>query len=134
MPYLFDTSAISEVLRVRPHAAFVAWVSAVPRQEQYTSSIVVSELYAGAYASNAQEKWLSRIEDDVLPRVTVLPFDLACARSYGRIRAHLRREGMPIGDTDTMIGAVALHFDLEVVTANVRHFERIPGIRVRPVR
>lgn len=33
----------------------------------------------GAHGSVAQEKWIRRIEEDILPRVTVLPFDLACS-------------------------------------------------------
>jgi predicted nucleic acid-binding protein len=38
MAYLFDTDAISELLRPRPFPDYVAWLSTVPREEQFTSA------------------------------------------------------------------------------------------------
>ena len=134
MPYLFDTSALSEVLRPRPDAEFVSWLRDLPREEQFTSTIVVGELLAGALRSRAVEKWLGRIQQDILPAVTPLPFDLECAREYGRVRAELMDAGTPIGDADAMIAATALRHRLQVVTANVRHFGAVAGVTVRPVR
>ena len=52
MAYLFDTDAISELLKPRPLAAYVKWLSAVPREEQFTSAVVIGELYKGAYRSH----------------------------------------------------------------------------------
>lgn len=134
MPYLFDTSALSEALRPRPDAAFVSWLRELPREDQFTSTIVVGELLAGAMRSRAAEKWLVRIEQDILPAVTALPFDLECAREYGRVRAELMHAGTPIGDADAMIAATALRHRLEVVTANVRHFRAVARVVIRPVR
>ena len=39
-----------------------------------------------------------------------------------------------LSDADLEIVATALHHDLELVTSNLRHFERIPELRIRPVR
>ncbi|WP_232245958.1 hypothetical protein [Delftia acidovorans] len=50
--------------------------------------------------------------------------------SYGQLRAYLRAQGSPIGDFDEMIAAHALALDAILVTDNVRHFERIPGLRI----
>jgi tRNA(fMet)-specific endonuclease VapC len=49
---------------------------------------------------------------------------------FGRIVGHLQSKGTAIGDVDTLIGAVALETGHPVVTRNVRHFERIPGLEV----
>lgn len=132
--FLFDASAISEVFRPRPDPGFVAWLGVLPRSEQLTCTLVLGELYAGAHGSSAPQKWIRRIEELVVPRLTVLPFDAGCARTYGRIRAALRTAGTPIGDADTVIAATALTHGLAVVTANVRHFERVEGLTVRSVR
>lgn len=42
----------------------------------------------------------------------------------------LRRAGTPIGERDLMIAATALANGHDVLTANVREFERVPGLRV----
>ena len=36
----------------------------------------------------------------------------------------------PIGDADLRIASIALDRDLAVVTGNVRHFEKVPGLAV----
>ena len=131
MAFLFDTNAISEAMRPRPNDVYVEWLRQLPREEQFTSSVVVGELYAGAYASPATAKWLGRIEQMVLPAMTVLVFDLPTAHQYGRIRAELRRTGKLVDEADMMIAATALHHDLILVTANIKHFERIAGLTIR---
>jgi tRNA(fMet)-specific endonuclease VapC len=42
----------------------------------------------------------------------------------------LESKGQKIGDMDTFIAATALEEDLIVVTGNVEHFSRIPGLKV----
>lgn len=130
MAYLFDTDAISEVLKPRPAAGYVRWLAVIPREEQFTSAVVVGELYEGAFRSSAVARHLANLEKRVLPAVTVLPYDVAAARIYGQIRAHLEATGRPLADADLQIAATALHHDLELVTGNVKHFKRIPGLRI----
>ena len=73
---------------------------------------------------------LERLDSVLRPNLPILPFDTAAARRYGEVRAGLERRGTPLGDADLRIGAIALARDLTVVTGNVRHFERIPGLSV----
>jgi predicted nucleic acid-binding protein len=87
--FLFDTDAISKVLKRRPLPAYVAWLRTVPRAEQFTSAVVVGELFKGAYRSADVTRHLRNIESQVLPAVTVLPYDVEAAKIYGAIRAHL---------------------------------------------
>ncbi|MED5371351.1 MAG: type II toxin-antitoxin system VapC family toxin [Myxococcota bacterium] len=131
MAFLLDTNAISEVLRSRPNAEFSKWLMELPRAEQFTSSVVAGELLYGALRSSKPDRFVQLYEHQVLPRLTVLPFDLDCARVYASVRAELSSKGQPIEDADLMIAATALHHRLTVVTANVRHFGRVPGLRVR---
>jgi predicted nucleic acid-binding protein len=132
MAYLFDTDAISEVLKPRPAAGYVRWLAAIPRDEQFTSAVVMGELYKGAFRSSAAARHLENVEKRVLPAVTVLSYDVAAARVYGQIRAHLESTGRPLADADLQIAATALHHDLELVTGNVKHFKRVPGLRISP--
>ena len=133
MPFLFDTDAISETLRRKPAAAYVAWLSKVWRSEQFTSAVSVGELYRGAFRSPERERHLRNIEERVLGRLTVLPFDTQIARIYGEIHAELSAADRPVADADLQIAATALRFDLELVTGNLRHFTRIRGLVVNDV-
>ncbi|HET7321399.1 MAG TPA: type II toxin-antitoxin system VapC family toxin [Longimicrobiaceae bacterium] len=133
MALLFDTDAISELLRPRPLAAYVEWLDGVPREEQFTSAVVVGELYKGAYRSAACERHLANIESRVLPAATVLPYDAATARVFGEVSARLEAAGTMLADADLQIAATAIHHGLEMVTGNLRHFERVPGIRLNRV-
>ena len=128
MSFLFDTNAISETFRRRPNKEFVSWLDSLPPEHQFTSIVVVGELFAGAYQSSATEKWLTRIEADVLPRLIVLDYDLRCAREFGRIKAELQAKGHPVADLDIQIAATAVRHRLTLVTANKRHFEPIDGL------
>ncbi len=58
---------------------------------------------------------------------------MAVARVYGEIEAGLKKGGQPLADADLQIAATAVRHDLELVTGNVRHFERVPGLVIRLV-
>jgi predicted nucleic acid-binding protein len=131
--YLFDTDAISELLRPRPLQPYLDWLRSIPRENQFTSAVTVGELFKGAYRSSARERHLKNIEDRVLPAVTALPFDVSVARVFGKVRAHLEQTGNILPDADLQIAATALYHDLELVTGNVRHFERIPDLRINRI-
>lgn len=128
--YLFDADALSEPVKKQPLSAFLAWLAMIPRERQFTSATVIGELFAGAYRKSASGRHLEYIEERVLPSLTVIPYDSEIARVYGRLRAHLQDAGTPIAVPDAQIAATAIHYDLELVTGNLRHFERVPGLRL----
>ena len=134
MAFLFDTDAISEVLKPRPHAGYVAWLGTVPRDDQFASAITIGELFYGAYRTESQERHLDMLATRVLPAVTVLPFDADVAHVYGRLGARLARDGMRLADADLQIAATALHHGLDLVTGNLKHFARVHELTIRPLR
>lgn len=133
MSLLFDTDAISELLRPKPLPAYLKWLRSVAREDQFTSAVTIGELYKGAYRSKAKDRHLANIEGRVLPAVTVLPYDVATARVFGEIRAQLEEKGTILADADLQIAATAIHHNLELVTGNLRHFERVPTLRLNRV-
>ena len=133
MAYLFDTDALSEVMRKRPLPAYLDWLKRVPREEQFASAVSVGELYQGAFRSSARDRLLTLLDEVVLPQITILPYDLGVARVFGEIRAELERSGTLPGDADLQIAATALRHDLALVTGNLRHHQRVPGLRIEPV-
>lgn len=133
MGYLFDTDAVSELLRRRPARAFVSWLSSIPRDEQYTSAVVVGELFKGAFRSTEAERHLRNIEERVLPAVTVLPYDVDVAREFGRLRASLEERGELLPDAGIQIAATSIYHGLTLVTGNLRHFERFEALELSSV-
>jgi predicted nucleic acid-binding protein len=49
---------------------------------------------------------------------------------FAYLRAELRRRGQLFPDLDLLIAATALQHDLTLLTRNVRHFNRIPDLRL----
>ncbi len=133
MAFLFDTDAISELLRPRPLGLYLEWLQTLPRDEQFTSSVVIGELYKGAYRSPAKGRHIENIRERILPAITVLPYDVATAQVYGQIRADLEAAGQMLADADLQIAATALYHNLELVTGNLRHFSRIDGLRINNI-
>lgn len=130
MALLFDTDALSEVLRRRPNEQYVAWLRTVPIDEQVTTSITIAELYWGAFRSPARERHLKNIDQRIMPAIRVIVFDAAAARRFGELKASLEAQGLPLADADLQIAAIALAGGHELVTGNIRHFSRVPGLRI----
>ena len=59
-----------------------------------------------------------------------LPLDTVAAIRAGEVFAHLRAEGADIGVKDALQAGVCLRFDLPLATRNVRHFDRVGGLRL----
>ena len=133
MAFLFDTDAISELLRPKPLTDYVEWMATIPRDEQFTSAVVIGELFKGAYRSRARERHLENIETRVLSAVTVLPYDVATARIYGELRAQLEEAAQVLAEADLQIAATALYHDLELVSGNLRHFHRVDHLRTNDI-
>ncbi|MEW6033996.1 MAG: type II toxin-antitoxin system VapC family toxin [Chloroflexota bacterium] len=129
--YLLDTDVLSNLLRRTPSMTLIAKLASVPPEEQFTSSITLGELVYGALRLGSPGLvLLERLELALLPNLPVLPFDAGAARRYGKVRAELERRGTLVGDTDLRIAAIALARGLTVVTGNLRHFQKVPGLSV----
>lgn len=104
-----------------------------PRRPVHLSAIVLGELYQGAFRSPIKDRHLAQIETRVLPAITVLPYDGAVAKIFGRLRAERIGSGQTLMDADIQIAATAIWHRLELVTGNVRHFSRIADLRIHTI-
>ncbi|HJO83221.1 MAG: type II toxin-antitoxin system VapC family toxin [SAR202 cluster bacterium] len=128
--YMFDTDTLSQLTRLVPSSKLVAKFTDTPAEDQFTSAINVGEMIYGACRSPRRDNLLDRFETLLWSNLQILPFEVRAAMTYGNIRAELELLGMPLQDTDIRIAAVALVNDLTLVTGNVRHFARIPDLRI----
>jgi|SRR5438477_2758774 len=91
-------------------------------------SIVAFELWFGAVNSDRIEANTKGLQD-FLTEFEVLSFDEEDARLAGEIRFDVKQKGTPIGTYDVLIAAQTLRHEALLVTANVREFSRVPGLR-----
>ena len=70
------------------------------------------------------------IKSIVASSLEILPLEIPADHQYAAVRHHLTRKGTLIGPNDLLIAAHALANDLTVITANVREFSRVPGLKV----
>jgi tRNA(fMet)-specific endonuclease VapC len=70
-------------------------------------TVVLAELYAGAYKHPNPPKLLALIAD-LLQEVVFLDFDSACAEQFGQVQGGFLQQGIIVGVADVMIAAVAL--------------------------
>lgn len=95
----------------------------------YVPTVVLGELYAGAYHVANSAPLLQSIAA-LLNDVQVLDFDHACAEHFGKVRGSLLQQGISVPTADLMIAAVALVHNLTLVTNNIADFQNIPGLRL----
>ena len=125
MRFLLDCNAVIALLKGQ--RGFLQRLQQYQPQDFGLPTIVLHELYYGAYKSARREENLRRIDD---LRFEVLDFDADDARCAGELRALLAAGGCPIGPYDVLIAGQAIARKLTLVTHNLREFQRAPGLTV----
>jgi tRNA(fMet)-specific endonuclease VapC len=129
--FLFDTDVIITLLRPQVSPDLQQRFAEVPRECQFISSISIAELVYGARKSKRPQYHLHKLQDVLLPNVNILDFDPQAAYYCGEVRADLESIDTPLAFADLQIGAIALAHSLTLVTGNVAHFKRIPGLLIQ---
>jgi toxin FitB len=120
--YLLDTNVVSELRKLRPHGAVVAWFSDLEEEQLFVSAVTLGELQSGIERTRHQDpSKANEIElwvDQLAASYQVLPMDTPCFREWGRI-IDRKPDGLL---EDAMIAATARVHRLIVATRNERDF------------
>jgi tRNA(fMet)-specific endonuclease VapC len=127
--YCFDTDILSAVIKRDPPLHLIRRLATTPPGDQYTTAITLGELLYGV-AKRGSPALAERVRELVASAGAVLPFDDAAAERYGALRATLERDGRRLAEPDLRIASISLARDLTLVTANTRHFARVPELRL----
>lgn len=130
MTYVLDTNAVSALMKGT--AAVVERLAATEPAHVAVPQPVLAEIAFG----------IERLPRSKRRTALQARFDLLCSelpraewsdvvsQTYGRIKATLERRGTRIEDLDAAIAAHALALEATLVTANIDHMTRVPGLRV----
>ncbi len=127
MNYLVDTDRVVDYLKGR--TSVVERLTILAPEGLAISLITYGEIYEGIYFGRNSEQHETGFRN-FLRGVVLLPLDRTIMRRFARVRGDLRSKGQSINDPDLLIAATALHYDLTLLTYNVRHFGRIAGLKV----
>jgi predicted nucleic acid-binding protein len=96
------------------------------------SVITVAELLHGVHRADSTKRRLKRSAyvEKVIESFPIYKFDISIARIYAELWSDLRSKGIQIGAHDLIIGATALSHGFSVATYNIKHFERIEGLKI----
>ena len=124
MKYLLDTDTVSYALR--GEGQVTGRITSHKPSELCISAISLAELRYGADRKGSRR--LHALIDTFAGAVEVAAFGEDAALEFGRIGTILAERGIPIGEFDVLIAAHAACLRCTLVTNNIRHFSKVPGL------
>lgn len=120
--YLLDTNVVSELRRVRPDGAVLAWLEGIAEADLHLCALSLGEIQAGIELTREQDAdkaaQLEHWADQLATAYNILPMDAATFRLWAKL---MHRKSDTLYE-DALIAACALAHKLTVVTRNVRDF------------
>jgi len=130
MGVILDTSVLIEAER---RESEINQFSESRKEEVFGLSVItVAELLHGVHRADSTERRLKRSAyvEKVIELFPIYAFEISVARIYAELWSDLSKKGVQIGAHDLVIGSTALSLGFSVATYNIRHFERIEGLRI----
>ena len=130
MIYVLDTNAVSELMKgtatvVERLAATAPTDVAVPQPVLAVIAFGIERLPRSKRRAGLQSRF--DLISAELPRAE---WTDVVSQTFGRIKAVLERRGTRIEDFDAAIAAHALALDATLVTTDINHMIRVPGLLV----
>lgn len=124
---ILDTTFLIDLLRNEKSAAAKARELDAANAPILTTAVNVFELWQGIGIKNKERR--ERILE-LLSSLSLLDLDFKSAKRAGEIYSKLRNKGKAIDPEDSMIAGIALQHGETILTRDVSHFGRIPGLRL----
>lgn len=128
MSYILDSDVIIDFLYKKdPGNTFTKLIG----ENLYISVITKAEIYYGILKSaNYKKRSQEYLDLIALLRVSTISVDEAIIDKYVDLKINLEKQGQKIADFDLLIAATAIIKNLQLVTRNIRHFSRIPKLKI----
>ncbi len=125
--YLLDTDTIIYVLK--GHVRVLENLRRNFGEPMSLSVISLMELYYGAYKSQQVTGNLAKIRT-IESKLEIMPVGRESSEVFGMLKAGLEKQGTPLDDFDLTLASCALAHNLVLVTNNMKHFQRIDGLKL----
>jgi tRNA(fMet)-specific endonuclease VapC len=127
---MLDTNAVSALMKGR--AEFVARLASHEPADVAIPQPVIAEIAYGIerLPRSKRRRALQDRLDLVCSGIPRADWTDAVSQAYGRIKAALERRGTRIEDFDAAIAAHAIGSDATLVTGDLDHMARIPGLKI----
>ncbi len=127
MSYLIDTDIIIYSIKGNPKVRQrIAEKETIPKA---ISVITYGELLYGAKKSSQAEK-NSAIIYRLAEIFPIVGISRSVIEAFADVKVALERKGEKISDMDLLIASTALSLNYTLVSNNVRHYERIRGLKL----
>ena len=126
MKFMLDTTTCIYIIKRKP-SDVIERFNQTEISQIGISTITLSELFYGVSKSSKPVQNQMALTQFVAP-LEILPYGDEAAQYYGDLRAHLEKQGTPIGSLDMLIAAHALSLTCTLVTNNENEFTRIPSL------
>ena len=130
MKYVLDTNAVAALMK--GNTAVVARLEHLGKEDVALPQPVIAEITYGLerLPRSKRKEALTRRYSLIKDQIQRVAWSDDVSREFGRIKSALERRGERIEDFDVAIAAHAAAARCVLVTANVRHFSRIPDLEV----
>jgi predicted nucleic acid-binding protein len=125
--YLLDTDTI--IFSLKGHEAIKKNLQKHFEDPMKICVITLMELYFGAYKSEKVTGNLAKIRT-IENAFEIISTGRESADIFGMLKASLEKSGTPLDDFDLIIASCALSHNLILVTNNIKHFDRVEGLRL----
>ena len=135
--FVLDTNVVSELIRPKPDAKVLHWISRRQASELFLAAVSLGEIIRGVARlpdgprRSRLESWVS----ELLPRQfagRILAFDQRAAVIWGELMGAADRAGRPRAAADAQIAATALRHEMALVTRNTADFEGMIPALLKP--
>ncbi|MBI4392363.1 MAG: PIN domain-containing protein [Euryarchaeota archaeon] len=126
---VLDTDFVIDLTRGVEPAAELLRTLAEGYEPLAVSSVTVMQLHHGVARARRPAAEMARV-DRALRGAATYAFTHDIAAIAGRLEGDLEEAGTPIGLSDVMIAATALHHGEPIVTRNTRHFRLVSGLHL----
>jgi len=134
MGLILDSSVLIAAERQGKNARNVltAIAANIGETEVGISAVTLIELAHGAARADTPQRRTKREQfvEELLTAVPVYAVNVPIALRAGQLDGHNQARGVRVPLPDLLIGVTALELGYSVGTANLRHFQQVPGLSV----